>query len=71
MNVATASAFRLSSVRGLRPSTLVAAALLALAAASAQAGDIYYRCPDNVFTNTITPKEAESRGCKEIGRAHV
>ena len=66
MNVATASASRLSSVRGPRPSTLVAAALLALAASGAQAADIYYRCPDNVFTNTITPKEAESRGCKAM-----
>ena len=66
MNVATASASRFPSARRLRPSTLVAAALLALAASGAQAGDIYYRCPDNVFTNTITPKEAESRGCKAM-----
>ena len=65
MNVAPASASRSPSARGLRPSTLVAA-LLALAAAGAQAADIYYRCPDNVFTNTITPKEAESRGCKAM-----
>jgi hypothetical protein len=66
MNVAFASAPRLSSVRGARPSTLVAAALLALAASGARAADIYYRCPDNVFTNTITPKEAETRGCKAM-----
>ena len=58
MNVATASASRLSSALG--------AALLALAAGGAQAADIYYRCPDNVFTNTISPKEAEAKGCKAL-----
>ena len=58
MNVATASASRLSSALG--------AALLVLAAGGAQAADIYYRCPDNVFTNTITPKEAEAKGCKAL-----
>jgi hypothetical protein len=25
---------------------------------------VYYVCPGNVFTNTITQKEAEARGCK-------
>ena len=64
MNVATALASRLSS---RRPSTLVATALLALAASGAQAAqDVYYRCPNNVFTNTITPKEADARGCKAM-----
>ena len=58
MNVALASAPRLSSALG--------AALLALACGGAQAGDIYYRCPDNVFTNTITPKEADAKGCKAM-----
>ena len=58
MNVALASAPRLSSALG--------AALLALACGGAQAGDIYYRCPDNVFTNTITPKEADAKGCKAL-----
>lgn len=28
------------------------------------APSVYYVCPGNVFTNTITPREAESRGCK-------
>ena len=32
--------------------------------AAAQAPSIYYVCPGNVFTNTITAKEAEARGCK-------
>ena len=58
MNVAPASASRLSSALG--------ATLLAVACGGAQAGDIYYRCPDNVFTNTITPKEAEAKGCKAM-----
>ena len=67
MNVATASAFRISSARGVRPATLVAAAWLVLGASGAQAAqDVYYRCPNNVFTNTITAKEADARGCKAM-----
>ena len=68
MNVATASASCIPSARGGRSSSLVAAALLALAAtgASAAEGSTYYQCPGNVFTNTITPKEAEAKGCKAM-----
>ena len=55
MNVATASAFHLSPPRGGRASPLVAAE-----------GSTYYQCPGNVFTNTITPKEAEAKGCKAM-----
>jgi hypothetical protein len=67
MNVANASAPRPSPVRGLRPSILVVTGWLALAVPGAQAAqEIYYRCPDNVFTNTITPKEAEAKGCKAL-----
>lgn len=32
-------------------------------AASAQAVATYYQCPGNVFTNTISAKEAEARKC--------
>ena len=65
MNVATATASRISSARGGLRSSLLAAALLTLVATGAQAAqDIYYQCPGNVFTNTITPKEADARGCK-------
>ncbi|HEV8688660.1 MAG TPA: hypothetical protein VGQ91_00070 [Ideonella sp.] len=32
--------------------------------AAAQAPSVYYVCPGNVFTNTISAKEAEARGCK-------
>ncbi len=65
MNVAFASASRISSARGGQSSSLALAALLVLAATGAQAAqDIYYQCPGNVFTNTITPKEADARGCK-------
>ena len=66
MNVATATALRPLVTR---PSTLVVAALLALAATGAQAapdGAVLYRCPNNVFTNTITPKEADAKGCKAM-----
>lgn len=39
--------------------------LPAASAVQAQAGtQVYYVCPGNVFTNTITAKEAEQRGCK-------
>ena len=51
----------------LRPVLALGAGLtLALAgdAALAQSGQVYYICPGNVFTNTISAKEAESRGCK-------
>jgi predicted lipid-binding transport protein (Tim44 family) len=65
MNVATETASRISSAHRGGSSSLVAAALLALAAASAHAApDVYYQCPNNVFTNTITAKEADARGCK-------
>ena len=69
MNVATATASRISSARGGRSSSLVAALLLALAATGARAAQdtsVYYQCPGNVFTNTITPKEAEAKGCKAM-----
>ena len=65
MNVAIATASRLPSARRGGSSSLLVAALLALAAAGAQAAqDVYYQCPGNVFTNTITAKEADARGCK-------
>jgi hypothetical protein len=65
MNVATATAPRPPVFRA---SPLVAAALLALAATGARAAQegTLYRCPNNVFTNTITPKEAEAKGCKAM-----
>ena len=44
--------------------TLFALAGVLPARVSAQAGSVYYVCPGNVFTNTISAKEAESRGCK-------
>jgi len=42
------------------------AAVLAFAqpAARAAEGSVYYICPGNVFTNTLTPKEAEAKGCQ-------
>ncbi|WP_374428844.1 hypothetical protein [Ideonella dechloratans] len=30
----------------------------------AQAGSVYYVCPGNVFTNTLSAKEAAQKGCK-------
>ncbi len=71
MNVAYASASRSPAVRGGRSLSLLslaAGAVLVLAAHGAQAaeGSTYYQCPGNVFTNTITPKEAEAKGCKAM-----
>jgi len=65
MNVATATVSRIPPARRGGSSSVVVAALLALGAAGAQAApDVYYQCPGNVFTNTITAKEADARGCK-------
>jgi hypothetical protein len=36
------------------------------AAAQAPGPGAYYRCPGNVFTNTITAKEADAKGCKPL-----
>lgn len=50
---------------GLALATLAALAALAGAGgAAAQASNVYYICPGNVFTNTISAKEAQARGCK-------
>ena len=40
------------------------ALVLAAAGALAQSPSVYYICPGNVFTNTLSPKEAEAKGCK-------
>lgn len=54
------------TTRGLALTHWVAPLLLvATSLAQAQpAGSVYYICPGNVFTNTLSAKEAESRGCK-------
>ena len=46
-----------------RLAALAAAAALWPLAAAAQPGATYYQCPGNVFTNTISAKEAEARKC--------
>ncbi len=33
-------------------------------AVSSAPGSVYYVCPGNVFTNTLSAKEAEARGCR-------
>ena len=58
----------------------IGAALLALGSAGlARAADpvveatgpVTYRCPNNDYRNTITPKEAETLGCKKLEAAPV
>jgi len=38
--------------------------MLTPASAMAQSGSVYYVCPGNVFTNTLSAKEAAQKGCK-------
>jgi chromosome segregation ATPase len=66
MNVASSPDFRRrAAARGARALAALSLAAAGLAGAPAQAeGSIYYVCPGNVFTNTITSKEAEAKGCK-------
>jgi len=63
MNVDPAMVSKSSSGRALRTTLFVLAAGIVPGAAFAD-GAVYYQCPGNVFTNTITPKEADARGCK-------
>ena len=63
MNVRLLSASRLSRA-GASGAVLLSALAIAAPAAQAAEGSIYYICPGNVFTNTITPKEADAKGCK-------
>jgi hypothetical protein len=56
----------LQSVRrsaSVRLAVLAAVGALAPLAASAQPAATYYQCPGNVFTNTISAKEAAERKC--------
>jgi len=39
-------------------------AAAAVSGASAQSASVYYICPGNVFTNAISAKEAQQRGCQ-------
>ena len=63
MNVRALTAIRLPRAAA-SGAALLAAAVLAAPAVQAAEGSIYYICPGNVFTNTITPKEADAKGCK-------
>ena len=65
MNVPFALIPSMASCRAARLAVPALAAVLAFAAPGARAqGSVYYQCPGNVFTNTITAKEAEAKGCK-------
>jgi hypothetical protein len=67
MNFAAAVAMILDSAqtpRAFAAGAVLALALGPLAAGPAAAQGIYYQCPGNVFTNTISAKEADAKGCK-------
>jgi hypothetical protein len=72
MNFAAAVSMNLVSARARRAAcsgrarvacAAFALGVLAAGPAAAQQG-IYYQCPGNVFTNTISAKEADAKGCK-------
>jgi hypothetical protein len=64
------SVFHLPSMsRAFFLSPLVMAAC-ALAGGSAWAQTVY-RCPGNHFTNSLTPKEAEAKGCRVVEGGNV
>jgi hypothetical protein len=72
MNLATAVSMVLDSARApgaargraCAAGGFAALALLATLATPAAAEGVYYECPGNVFTNTLSAKEADARGCK-------
>lgn len=43
---------------------LLSVLMLGPATVLAQTASVYYICPGNVFTNTISQREADSKGCK-------
>jgi predicted RNase H-like nuclease (RuvC/YqgF family) len=51
--------------RALAPVGCALLGALAVGSLKAQSPSTYYVCPGNTFTNTITTKEAEQRGCKQ------
>lgn len=58
-------------LRQLSVSTLVLATLGLGSLAQAQGQSVVYRCPGNNFTNAITAKEAEARGCRPVEGGNV
>lgn len=58
-------------LRQLFISTLVLAGLGPGSLAQAQGQSVVYRCPGNNFTNAITAKEAEARGCRPVEGGNV
>jgi hypothetical protein len=50
----------------MRSHALLIAVLVGGSASAQPAASGYYRCPGNVYTNTLTPKEAEAKGCKPL-----
>jgi hypothetical protein len=63
MTSSAPSLLRSSGMRWLAAGSLVLT-LSAPLPSMAQAGSVYYVCPGNVFTNTLSAKEAAQKGCK-------
>ncbi|MCA0177290.1 MAG: hypothetical protein LCH73_13575 [Proteobacteria bacterium] len=53
----------------MKPSSVLLAGLVACAAAAgaaAQSGGVFYQCPGPEFTNTISARDAQAKGCKPM-----
>jgi hypothetical protein len=64
MRIATVKHRSVSALSPVAAAWLACASGLLAPGLAAAAEGQYYVCPGNVFTNTITAKEAEARGCK-------
>lgn len=52
----------------MKPSSVLLAGLIACTAtgATAQSGGVFYQCPGPEYTNTISARDAQAKGCKPM-----
>ena len=50
---------------------LIASGLCGAALALAQSSNVVYRCPGNVYTDAISAKEAQEKGCRTLEGAPI
>lgn len=55
----------------LRSNLMLSLLLCGMVGTAHAQGSTVYRCPGNNFTNSITPKEAEAKGCKPVEGGNV
>ena len=66
-----AAAVWAASVCGLFSPAWAAAPASGVEPAESGGGTVTYRCPNNDYRNTISPKEAEKLGCKKLEGAPI